>query len=273
MTEIRDRAVFLDRMAKSLKEKLKVSRFIPRDARSVLDVGCADGIVTIALAYMFPHIQFMGIDLDEEFIERANKSAQAENLSNVRFECMYLRDLLARPEKFDAVLFVSVLHEFYTYGEGISSVLKALADAHELLNQNGEIVIKDMILHEYSKHTGSQVTPILEKVSGDTSRRQYIVDFEKHFGPMVTLYTLNHFLLKYMYVENWERECSEHYVPVTFEQYNQIFSLLGMDLQFQDSYLIPFLKNKWMKDFRITREEIEFSGLQSTGFMGARKVV
>ena len=37
------------------------------------------------------------------------------------------------------VVFCSVLHEFYTYGEGISSVLKALADAHELLRPGGVI--------------------------------------------------------------------------------------------------------------------------------------
>lgn len=62
---------------------------------------------------------------------------KGRSTKNVRFEKVYLRELLARPEKVDAVIFCSVLHEFFTYGEGISSVLKTVADAHELLKKDG----------------------------------------------------------------------------------------------------------------------------------------
>src|SRR3989344_6290206 len=147
---VRNASGYLARMAKPLQEKLRVARYFPRDAKTVVDVGCADGTVTLALARLFPHIRFLGVDLDKGFIVRAQERAQKEGVSNVGFERIYLRDLLARPEKFDAVLFISVLHEFHTYGEGISSVLKALSDAHELLRIGGEIVIRDMILRSYT---------------------------------------------------------------------------------------------------------------------------
>lgn len=270
MARIANIEIYLERLSKPLQEKLRVAHYIPPHAKQVVDVGCADGVVTLTLARLFPNTQFFGIDLDEGFIKKAQDAAQKESVKNVSFEKIYLRDLLARHERYDAVTFISVLHEFYTYGEGISSVLKALADAHELLRPNGKIVIRDMILHEYTKHTNFRVQEIVEKVRARPGMKRLIDDCERAFGPIQTLYELNHFLLKYFYPENWERERKENYVPVTFEQYGQIFLLLGMDLQLQDSYTIPYLRNKWKKDFGLQDEDIE--NFRSTGFIVGQKL-
>ncbi|MEX0877265.1 MAG: methyltransferase domain-containing protein [Candidatus Spechtbacterales bacterium] len=268
-TSISDTGVYLERMSKPLQEKLRVAHYIPNSAQAVLDVGCADGTVTIALAQMFPKIQFCGIDLEEDFIKKAKQRAKEEGFKNVDFEKVYLRDLLARSQRFDSVVFISVLHEFYSYGEGVSSILKALADAHELLKPEGRIIIRDMILNEYTKSTKFRVGDVVKKVRDKKDTAGRIGDFEKYHGPLDSIYSLNHFLLKYFYTENWEREVKEHYVPVTFEQYAQAFDFLGMDLQVQDSYLIPFLKQKWQDDFALTEEEL--SSFRSTGFLVARK--
>jgi hypothetical protein len=56
---------------------------------------------------------------------------------------------------------------------------------------------------------------------------------------------------------------------VTFDQYEKIFNLLGMELQLKDSYLMEFLRSKWQKDFGFTDDEIV--GLKSTGFIIAKK--
>jgi 2-polyprenyl-3-methyl-5-hydroxy-6-metoxy-1,4-benzoquinol methylase len=267
--KIKNQEIYLSRMSKPLQEKMRVAKYIPANAKTVLDVGCADGTVTLALAHLFPHIQFLGIDLNGDFIEKATRSQAEQELSNVHFEKIYLRDLLAREQKFDAAIFVSVLHEFFSYGEGISSVFKALADAHELLHPKGEIIIRDMIFSEYKKHTSYMAESIVSKVHGIPSLSQQIKDFEKHFGSVDNIYKINHFLLKYMYTENWDREVREHYLPVSFDQYEQIFSLLGMELQLKDYYLIDFLKEKWRTDFNLTNDELET--LKSTGFLVAKK--
>ncbi len=260
------RQEYLDRMAKPLQEKLKVSKYIPEEVKNVLDVGCADGAVTRALAELFPQVNFYGIDLDEGFIRLASETNK--DLDNVKFEKIYLRDLLARPERFDAVTFCSVLHEFYTYGEGISSVLKALADAHELLNENGVIIIRDMILGGYTKKANLHYQEILEKIL-NSSFTSHVEDFENRFGKLNNLYKINHFLLKYFYTDNWNREGKEHYVPVTFEEYEQIFNLLGMTVQCKVSYLLPFLKEKWMADFNFSEDEAAL--FSSTGILVAQK--
>ena len=131
-SEIKDQEIYLSRISKPLQEKLRVVKYIPKWAKTILDVGCADGTVTFALAKLFPNVQFLGIDLNENFIKKAKQQVVDEDIKNVKFECVYLRQILNRTERFDSVIFVSVLHEFFSYGEGISSVLKAVSDAHEM---------------------------------------------------------------------------------------------------------------------------------------------
>lgn len=264
-----NREIYLERMAKPLREKLRVARYIHPRAKIILDVGCADGAVTLALAELNPDKRFLGIDLDADFIALAEQQARQRGLGNVRFERVYLRQLLARAERFDSVLFISVLHEFFSYGEGISSVLKALADAEELLVPGGDVVIRDMILLEYSKHTGYLVESMLARIAAKSALAGRLRDFSQFFGPVESIYALNHFLLKYMYEENWEREGPEHYVPVTVEAYENIFSLLGMELVLRDSQLLPFLRQKWIDDFGFGEDEL--APLISTGFLVARK--
>lgn len=72
--------------------------------------------------------------------------------------------MLARELRYDVVTFMSVLHEFYTYGEGTSSVVKALSDAHEILKNNGRIILRDMILPEYLKSSGLYLDEIKKNI-------------------------------------------------------------------------------------------------------------
>lgn len=267
MDKIVDREIYLQRMSKPLQEKLKIIKYIPDKTKTVLDVGCADGTITLAMADMFPDIDFLGIDLDGGFVDIAN--SKIEGRKNVRFEKLYLRELLARTEKFDLIIFCSVLHEFFSYGEGVSSVVKAMADTHELLKKGGRIVIRDMIVYEYAEKSDLWVEKILEKIKNKKEVSKQRADFEVVYGPMKTIKDINHFLLKYSYVENWQRELNENYLPVNFETYDKIFTLLGMKVVFQRSSTIPFLKQKWSSDFGFSDDEME--GFRSTGFVVAEK--
>ncbi|KKT50832.1 MAG: hypothetical protein UW42_C0013G0016 [Candidatus Collierbacteria bacterium GW2011_GWB1_44_197] len=267
MDDIANPQRYLERMSKPLQEKLKIAKYIPSGANSLLDVGCADGTVTLALADMFPEMKFVGIDLNADFVNMARE--RIGERKNVSFEHGYLRERLSNPEKFDVVLFCSVLHEFYSYGEGISTIVKALSDAHEILNKGGVLILRDMILYDYADRSELWVEEIKRKVTTKEEIRHLLVDFETIFGPIKTIKQLNHFLLKYMYEDNWEREGKENYVPVSFEQYDQIFKLLGMQVLFQRSSTIPYLKEKWTSDFGFSEAELE--SFRSTGIIVARK--
>jgi len=96
-----------------------------------------------------------------------------------------------------------------------------------------------------------------------------ISDFEKYFGEIKTVKQINHFLLKYLYRDNWQRESQENYVPISFEQYESIFKLLGMKEQYRESYTIPFLHDMWKKDFGLSEDEL--GCLRSTGILVSQK--
>lgn len=260
---------YLDRMSKPLQEKLRVAKFFPEGVKTVLDVGCADGTVTIALAEMFPEIQFVGIDLNREFIEIAKEKVSGK--TNIIFENVYLRDRLANPDRFDVVLFCSVLHEFFSYGEGVSTVVKALADAHEILKPKGNLIIRDMILYDYMSNSDLWTEKIEKKIKSKGDLTDLVADFENTFGQLSKTKTINHFLLKYMYGDNWQREGKENYVPVSFEQYDRILKLLGMKEQYRESYTIPYLQDLWMKDFALSGDELNC--FRSTGIIVAEKNV
>lgn len=268
MANINDQKIYLDRLAKPLAEKLRITRFLPATAKKVLDVGCADGTVTLALADLFPQTQFLGLDLNTNFIGEAKK--RIGERKNIQFESGYLRERLNRPEKFDAVIFCSVLHEFYSYGEGISTVVKALSDAREILVSGGGILIRDMLLYEYMSHSNLLLGEMTEKIYAKAEWQKQVQDFEGYFGKINTLALLNHFLLKYWYVENWDREGKENYTPVSFEKYDQILSLLDLKILFRHSYLIPYLKDKWGTDFNFSEDEM--APLRSTGIVVVQKI-
>ena len=267
MDEIVNPQRYLERMSKPLQEKLRVAKFFPEGVKTVLDVGCADGAVTIALAEMFPEIKFVGIDLSSAFIEKAKENAVGK--TNVSFENVYLRERLSNPERFDVVLFCSVLHEFFSYGEGISTVVKALADAHEILNPGGSLIIRDMILFDYMSNSDLWIERVAKKIQSKGDLTDLVADFENTFGFLSNTKAVNHFLLKYMYGDNWQREGKENYVPVSFEQYDRILKLLGMKDQYRESYTIPYLKDLWKKDFALSDDELDC--FRSTGIIVAQK--
>lgn len=266
MEEINNSQRYLERMSKSLQEKMKIVEHFPSEARDIIDVGCADGTVTQAMAQLFPGKSFLGIDLNEEFIGQAIKKSR--ETENIKFERVYLRELLARSERFDVIVFCSVLHEFYSYGEGITSVVKAIADACELLRPKGRIIIRDMLLGEAAGNLDTPVS-MVEKVKQREDLTSFLKDFEDWFGSVEKVRQMNHFLLKYLYTDNWSREGKENYVPVSLEEYEQLFKLLRMEIVDRELYTIPFLANKWMVDFGFTQEEL--SGIQSTAILVAEK--
>jgi SAM-dependent methyltransferase len=265
---LRDAAGYLSRMSASVQEKAKVAQLIDPQSQRMLDVGCADGTLTGVLAVAFPRADVLGIDLDADFVSSA-VARQGPHHARLSFERVYLRELLLRPERYDAVTFVSVLHEFAAYGQGISSIVKAIADAHELLRPDGRIIIRDMIPAAYTWQNRAGATSAIAKVRAVPRIVPQLSDFEATYGKLDTLHGLNHFLLKYFYTDNWQHENAEAYMPMSIEQYEEVFRLLGMDIVHRDCHRLAFLENKWRADFGFT--DTELASLTTTCILAAQK--
>ena len=89
----------------------EVSRRLGGDgALAVLDAGCGDGLLSLAMAKRHPGWGIVGLDLNEGLLDGARKRAQARGLPNARFVAATLEQPLPERER-DAVLAVECLSE------------------------------------------------------------------------------------------------------------------------------------------------------------------
>src|SRR5262249_1149167 len=102
-----DKKGYLEKMSHSLQEKLKITNYIDRPEGRFLDVGCADGTVTKALAHIFPEAGITGIDIQGDFIEEASREPGEPMFGRPTFEKAYLWEMRERGKKYDVVSFIS----------------------------------------------------------------------------------------------------------------------------------------------------------------------
>jgi SAM-dependent methyltransferase len=90
----------------------------------VLDAGCGDGLLSLALARKHPAWAVTGVDLREPFLNSARARAADRSLRNVRFERRDLTEPL-EAHQYDAVLALECLTEI----PDDTSALKTMVDA------------------------------------------------------------------------------------------------------------------------------------------------
>jgi trans-aconitate methyltransferase len=113
------RAIFEERLALmaparrlrlALAEDEVVARLGADSRLRVLDAGCGDGLLSLAMAKRHPTWALVGIDLREDLLEGARRRAAARGLPNARFVPGNLEQPLPERER-DAVTAVECLSE------------------------------------------------------------------------------------------------------------------------------------------------------------------
>lgn len=92
---------------------------------SVLEVGCGSGRALNIAAKHYPKSHFIGYDISEEAVKRAQSDSDKSNLSNVNFETkdlVNLQDL----EKFDLILAFDVIHDQARPEKVLENIFNAL---------------------------------------------------------------------------------------------------------------------------------------------------
>ena len=80
----------------------------------VVDFGCGEGEVCVLLAQNFKNSQFVGLDLDDEALQAANRKKTQFNLDNVSFEKVDLSDensMNDKKEMFDYATSFDGIHD------------------------------------------------------------------------------------------------------------------------------------------------------------------
>jgi hypothetical protein len=240
MLEIQNYDIYTTRMQKSMYDKMFfVDKIFDEGIDTFIDFGCADAELMCHLRVFMPKVRFIGYDIDENMLAKAREKAPwAEFYSN-------WDDIEVDPKK-TVVNLSSVLHEIYHYGSHQDIEL-----FWERLRKPGfaYITIRDMFAGKPMCYDTEWRKKILAGGYGEQLR-----DFENYWGPIHTSNDLIHFLLKYRYKENWEREVRENYIPITPEslmrrlhEYTAIYS------QFSS---LPYIVNQVQKDFNINIADI-----------------
>lgn len=236
MPDIENYAVYNDRMRRSMWDKAFFMDKVP-GTELIVDYGCADGSLIRFLHSLFPAMHFIRFDIDPAMIGQA-QTHQTENawfFSDLE-EMLRKIDQLGIPPRRIAVNFSSVLHEIFHYDCDRSLITG-------LIGRIGPryLVVRDM---QYVSDDDAALTPpaALERIRQRIPARQ-LADFEERWGPVSLRRNLVHFILKYKYTENWERECGENYFSFTMEELTALLDLRGeYKPLLQSRYILPWCR-------------------------------
>ena len=219
---------YLNRMNNSYRYSSK--RFIPLliSGKRVLDVGCGSGILTEDLQNLGFNVD--GIDINSRAIEICkSRGVKAYNLS-----------LYEVTQKYDTIIFSSVLHEFSSYAEEnaytIDPIIEALAQANNILNYNGQIIIRDGIKAE---HMNVKLKP--KSVDVINMLDAYAVDapmFEKDAYRLENGYVIadGSFLKEFCFTctwgkESYHREVQEQYGILRVNEWKYCVKQCGFNIR------------------------------------------
>lgn len=249
-TEISNLEKYNSSMAKSLIDKIFFMDKIDDQVKFVVDYGCADGTLVRFLASIFPDLVFIGYDINLDMITLANE--KGKHLSNAIFTTD-LDSLKVKHPDFDysrAVLNLSsLIHEIYSYCSGAE-----IENFWNFVNSSGfrYVITRDMCL-DYTAHRAALKEDLI-KVKKHYINDEHLSEFEKIHGSIDDNYNLIHFLLKYRYHENWDREVKENYLPLCVEDIAKRISD-DYELIYMDHYVLPYLARTVMDDFGIVLKD------------------
>ena len=123
----------LGRITDAIERDLMLSRLEPLPGRSVLDVGCGDGLLALELAGRGAHV--VGVDASQRMIAAARRRAAGR--LDVSFHVARAEDLPFRTAEFDIALAVTML----CFVEDASVALKEMA---RVVKPGGRLVVGEL---------------------------------------------------------------------------------------------------------------------------------
>jgi len=244
MENIQNYDIYLTKMSKTFFDKAWFMSHLSEDVEYIVDFGCADGSFMKFLQTNCPTYTYIGIDNNPKFI----------NLTKDKGFLCYsslheLNDKFYGDNKKVCLVLNSVLHEVFSYYKELDFI----SSVYEY--QPKYIAIRDMMYNPidstrfYLPHKDYE--KIIELFNQKYSKQWN--EFRKNwFYVQNEEQLITHFLLKYMYAENWWRELKENYLPIDIKELRDIFNQ-AYSIDFQSFYKLPYLVNKWKQDFELDK--------------------
>ena len=93
----------------------------------VADIGCGAGGLSLLLGRTFPNSSFIGYDISQHALDRANDRLSSEGLNNVRFTDPR-RESITNGEKFDLICTFDCIHDMTHPTEMMRTIRQSLKD-------------------------------------------------------------------------------------------------------------------------------------------------
>lgn len=241
---ISDIQSYISGMNLSIQDKLFFMDIIDFDV--IVDFGCADGTFLQSVSKIKPDVKIIAYDIDTQMVSKAKsklgrRAIVTENWGQVERSLLHYKKPLLNLS--------SVIHEVYSYSG--NKDVKYFWENQVFGGYFKYVTIRDMIPSvELSKSGISQFKDDVRKIKLKTDR-YYLDSFEEKWGSINDSYkNLIHYLLKYRFTDNWEREVTENYLPLSVETLRKRIPS-GYKVVYEDNFLLPFLKDSVKRDFNI----------------------
>lgn len=240
MKKINNLDVYTTGMQKSLNDKLFFIDKVDGIDR-IVDFGCADGAFLREMYKINPDIDYVGYDNNVEMITQARNSTDCEKFKNIRFTDEY-----AFSNTNNTLLNLSsVIHEIYSY----SQPDEINTFWNNVLYKNYKyIAIRDFCISK-SINRQSDINDYTKVIQN--ADKEQIDEYESIWGSLRDNRNLVHYLMKYRYTENWNREVRENYFPITLETLLSMIPTYRYEIVYFEDYILSFTKNQIKEDFNI----------------------
>jgi 23S rRNA U2552 (ribose-2'-O)-methylase RlmE/FtsJ len=235
---------YVEGMQKSLDDKLF---FVDKlDFDVIVDFGCANGAFLSKVKKMKPNVKIIGYDLNETMLSKARAELTSEEILTSNWD-----EVIREIQGYNSPLLnlSSVIHEVYSYSH--PSVVKSFWENQVFGGDFKWITIRDMI--PSCKIDKDEIESFRKDVQNVRKRANkfYLESFEKRWGTINDNYrTFCHFLLKYRYIDNWEREVKENYLPVSLETLKKKIPS-NYTIQYEQDFIVPFIQENVGKAFNV----------------------
>lgn len=235
MNRISDLNIYLTRMQRSILDKMFFMDKVFEPFKYVLDFGCANGELIKAMKPMFPDYEYAGYDISREMIEAAR-----QNVPDSKFYDDW--DRIDIPFEDSLINISSTIHEVYSYCDE-----KDIDIFWDRVFGSGfkYVTIRDM---SYAQADDIPVRQEQLRAIRNSSCAEWLESFEQVWGRVETQRQLVHFLLKYKYTQNWEREVHENYFPFFTEELIKRIPDSYIPV-YKDVFTLPYTSWQIRKDF------------------------
>lgn len=263
MEKINDLTIYNSRMAKGMKDKLFFLPFLTQPPL-LIDYGCADGTLAKYIKEIYPDAVIYGYDIDENMLKIAKKelgndnvylfhSREFDKLKLIKQTPSNIFQYTQQYKTHDEILNLSsVIHEVYSYcnKEDIEEFWKNVFSTGF-----DKIAIRDMSFQAPSDHPSKfkdfeEFTQKFMEGIHKNGLEGMWEDYRKVNPGKLSYKIMTHFLLKYHYKENWDRESQENYFSLDFHEFKEMIPE-EYEIIYESEYLLPYVKDYVMQEFGI----------------------